>query len=131
MKTPIAIAILASFLSLGTMAAAEQVMAPKDVVVMDMGSEKMLTGSNGLTLYTFDKDTDGKSACNDACAKKWPPLKASAGAKPVGAYTIVKRDDGTLQWAYKGKPLYFFVNDKASMDMNGNGVGGKWHLAKP
>ncbi len=93
----------------------------------------MLTGSDGMTLYTFDKDVagDGKSACTGPCAEKWPPLDAPAGAKPTGDFTIVTRDDGTHQWAYKGKPLYFWSNDKAPGDKTGDGVKQVWHVAKP
>jgi predicted lipoprotein with Yx(FWY)xxD motif len=42
----------------------------------DIGGKMVLTDANGMTLYTFDKDTngDGKSVCNDDCAVKWPPL---------------------------------------------------------
>jgi len=103
---------------------------PAGISVMDMGKTSMLMGANGMTLYILDTDTTDKSTCNDACAKRWPPLTAPADAKPHGAYTIIKRDDGTRQWAYKGKPLYFFAGDKASMDMTGDGLGGKWHVAK-
>jgi predicted lipoprotein with Yx(FWY)xxD motif len=99
---------------------------------MKMGTMSMLTGASGLTLYVFDADTvPGKSACNGPCAAKWPPLAAPSDAKPVGAYTIVTRDDGSTQWAYKGKPLYFFASDKQPMDTTGDGVAGKWHVASP
>jgi hypothetical protein len=73
----------------------------------------LLTGATGgMTLYTHDADASGKSTCNGPCAASWPPLTAETGAKPVGKYTIVTRDDGSLQWAYDGKPLYFWKNDK-------------------
>src|SRR5579859_7832581 len=72
----------------------------------------MLTNNKGMTLYTFDKDADGKSMCNGECAKNWPPLMASKKDKPMGDWTIVKRDDGKMQWAYKGKPAYRWAKDK-------------------
>lgn len=56
---------------------------------------------------------------------------AADGAKLVGQFTIVTRDDATKQWAYKGKALYYYKADKASMDTTGDGVGGRWHIAKP
>ena len=46
-----------------------------------------------------------------------------------GDFTLVERKDGTKQWAYKGQPLYLWVNDKALGDMTGDGVGGVWHIA--
>jgi predicted lipoprotein with Yx(FWY)xxD motif len=93
---------------------------------------EILTDAKGMSLYTFDKDTDGKSACNGACATNWPVLKAEAGDAPTGSYTIVTRDDGSKQWAYKGKPLYTFAKDQKAGDVTGDGLlNGAWHLAKP
>jgi predicted lipoprotein with Yx(FWY)xxD motif len=68
----------------------------------------VLTNNAGMTLYTFDKDTagSGKSECNGPCAANWPPLLAGADARPGGDYTIITRNDGAKQWAWKGKPLY-------------------------
>ncbi len=66
-----------------------------------------LVGANGMTLYTFDKDTagNGKSVCNGGCAASWPPFMAADSDKPSGDFTIVTRDDGKKQWAAKGWPL--------------------------
>lgn len=87
--------------------------------------------SNGATLYTFDKDTGGKSACRDNCAKNWPPALAAEDDVASGDWTFVESHDGKRQWAYKGKPLYRFVKDTKPGDTSGDGVGGVWHLAKP
>ena len=91
-----------------------------------------LTNSAGMTLYTFDKDAagSGKSVCNGACAGLWPPLLAAADAKPSGDYTIITRDDGARQWAYKGKPLYLWSKDTKSGDRSGDGFNNVWRLAK-
>ena len=98
----------------------------------DSAKGKVLTNDAGMTLYTFDKDSGGKSACNGGCPGNWPPLMAAAGAKPVGDYTIITRDDGGMQWAYKGKPLYNWKNDKAPGDITGDGfLNGAWHIAQP
>jgi len=94
--------------------------------------EGLLTDSKGMTLYTFDKDKDapGKSACNGPCAENWPPLKASADSKPAGDWTTVNRDDGSKQWAYKGKPVYLWIKDKKPGDKTGDGVKDVWHVVK-
>lgn len=94
-------------------------------------ADGVLTGPNGMTLYTFDKDSDGKSACNGPCAANWPPLMADAGAKASGDYSIVTRDDGSKQWAHKGKPLYYWSKDKQAGDKTGDGFNKVWHTAKP
>jgi predicted lipoprotein with Yx(FWY)xxD motif len=90
----------------------------------------MMTNSAGMTLYTFDKDEGGKSACNGPCAGNWPPLMAAADAKASGDWTIFTRDDGSKQWAYKGKPLYSWSKDQKPGDMTGDGFNGAWHVVK-
>ena len=92
-----------------------------------------LTGPNGMTLYTFDKDAagSGKSACNGACATAWPPLMAADTDKPSGDYSVVARDDGKKQWAYKGKPLYYYAKDTKAGDKTGDGVNNVWKTARP
>ena len=105
-------------------------MAPTKVGTSEKG--KVLTNDSGMTLYVFDKDSGGKSACNGPCAGNWPPLAAAAAAMPMGDYTVITRDDGTKQWAYKGRPLYAWKNDKKPGDITGDGfLNGAWHIAQP
>ena len=96
-------------------------------------SNGVLAGSNGMTLYTFDKDAagSGKSVCNGPCATNWPPLAAAADAQAEGDYSIVTRDDGSRQWAHKGKPLYFWIKDQKPGDKTGDGVNKLWRVATP
>jgi predicted lipoprotein with Yx(FWY)xxD motif len=96
-----------------------------------MEKDGMLVDAHGMVLYSYDKDGKGVSNCNDACAKNWPPLMAPAGAKAEGEWSLVKRADGTEQWAYDGKPLYTFAADKAPSDATGDGKMGVWHVVKP
>jgi len=92
---------------------------------------KTFVDAKGMTLYTFDKDAGGKSMCNGPCAENWPPALASDGAKPMGAWTLVTRDDGLKQWALNGKPVYAFVKDTKPGDKVGDGfLNGAWHIAK-
>jgi predicted lipoprotein with Yx(FWY)xxD motif len=91
----------------------------------------VLTNAAGMTLYTFDKDAGGKSACNGPCAANWPPLMAAADAKASGDWSIVARDDGGKQWAYKGKPVYLWGKDQKPGDKTGDGFNNVWHVATP
>lgn len=76
-------------------------------------------------LYTYDLDTPTRSACNQECAgKRRPVLVRTPGAKPIGDWTIVKRNDGSSQWAYRGRPVYTLFHDTPE----GDGEGGPWHL---
>jgi predicted lipoprotein with Yx(FWY)xxD motif len=96
-------------------------------------ADGVLTGPNGMTLYTFDPDpvNSGKSVCNGGCATNWPPLMAEAGAKTAGDFTVITRDDGKAQWAFKGKPLYYWAKDQKPGDKTGDGVNNVWKVAKP
>ena len=94
-------------------------------------SDGVLVGPNGMTLYTFDRDAAGKSACNGPCATNWPPLMAPAGAAASGDWSIVTRDDGSKQWAFRGKPVYYWAKDGKPGDRTGDGVNNVWHLARP
>ncbi|MGY1450795.1 COG4315 family predicted lipoprotein [Pseudomonas chlororaphis] len=97
-----------------------------------MTKDGMFVDHKGMTLYTFAKDSGGKSMCNDKCAANWPPLMAASGDKAMGEWIVIKRDDGSMQWAYDGKPLYTFVMDKKAGDMTGDGkMDGAWKVAKP
>ncbi len=62
-----------------------------------------LTNTAGMTLYTFDKDSAGKSACNGPCATNWPPLMAGSSAKASGDWSVVKRDDGPQAVGLQGQ----------------------------
>ena len=96
-------------------------------------ADGVLVGPSGMTLYTFDRDEagSGKSACNGPCATIWPALGVAETAKPMGDYTIVVRDDGKKQWAYKGRPLYYWSKDAKPGDKTGDGMMGAWKVARP
>ena len=117
----------ATLLALLVSACASPAIAPASA------QDGVLVGPNKMTLYTFDRDMAGagKSACNGPCAANWPPLMAAADAKPMGDWSIVMRDDGSRQWAYKGRPLYYWAKDQKPGDKTGDGFNKVWHLATP
>lgn len=96
-------------------------------------ADGVLTGSNGMTLYVFERDTagSGRSVCNGPCATLWPALLASDTDKGYGDYAVIVRDDGRKQWAYKGKPLYYFARDTKAGDRTGEGFNQIWNTARP
>jgi predicted lipoprotein with Yx(FWY)xxD motif len=121
-------ALLAGLLVAATGALA-QTAAPAKVA--DTSKGKALVDAKGMTLYTFDRDAAGKSNCNGQCAQNWPPLVATASASASGDWSVVTRDDGSKQWAYKGKPLYLWVKDTKPGEVTGDGVNNVWHIAAP
>ena len=96
-------------------------------------SDGVLVGPGGMTLYTFDKDVagSGKSTCNGPCATNWPPLTATQGDSANGDFSIITRDDGSKQWAVKGKPVYYWSKDSKPGDKTGDGFNKVWQVAKP
>ena len=123
--------IAAAALALGTAVALAQGAAPAKVADTPKG-KVLVDAQKGMTLYTWDRDTmPGKSGCNGQCATNWPPLMVSGEAKDMGSWTVIVRDDGAKQWAYKGKPLYFWKDDKKSGDADGDGRNNVWHIAAP
>ena len=117
-------AALAVF-AVSTLAATAMAQAPARL------TDGVLTNNAGMTLYTFDKDAGGKSACNGPCATNWPPLMAAADAKAAGDWSVITRDDGARQWAYKGQPVYLWAKDQKPGDKTGDGFNSVWHVAKP
>lgn len=86
----------------------------------------MLVDAKGMTVYTFDNDSTGKSACTGQCAQNWPPVPAAEGTPPE-PYGSITREDGTRQLTYKGKPVYTFVKDQKPGDKTGDKVKDVWH----
>jgi predicted lipoprotein with Yx(FWY)xxD motif len=88
----------------------------------------VLTGPNGMTLYTHVGDTATSSSCTGSCATTWPPLetKGQPTAQPgiTGQLGTLTRLDGGTQVTYRGLPLYYWQGDTKAGDATGNGVEG-------
>ncbi|MBZ0286365.1 MAG: hypothetical protein K8I30_02030, partial [Anaerolineae bacterium] len=96
-----------------------------------------LIGPNGMTLYIYTPDPINETVCYGRCAENWPPLIVdSADAITVadgipGVASTVTREDGSLQVAYNGLPLYYWVKDQQPGDTTGNRVGRVWWVVPP
>ena len=98
----------------------------------------VLVDGAGKTLYTWDRDTGPTSTCVGSCASTWPPLMLPAGTTtPVAGAGVSllsaapRPDDAArLQVNWDNKPLYYYAADTAPGDVNGDGVGGTWHVVK-
>ena len=96
----------------------------------------ILVDAAGLSLYRFDPDEPGAgtSACTGDCADAWPPLsepEPTAGGGVSAPLSTFERDDGTVQVAADGWPLYYFASDGAPGDVEGQGVNDVWWLVAP
>ncbi len=101
------------------------------------GVGKVLIDSKGLTLYYFEKDQGGKSACYGACESAWPPLTGTpegSGGTQASMFGTTKRKDGTTQVTYAGWPLYTFEGDSKPGEDNGTdskAFGASWYPLHP
>jgi predicted lipoprotein with Yx(FWY)xxD motif len=132
MRIPIVAAFRAAFAGgivlLLALSALAQTIPPTSA---ETAKGKALVDLNGMTLYVFDRDGNGKSNCNGQCAVSWLPLIADTDAQASESFSFISRDDGRKQWAYKGKPLYTWAKDKKPGDATGDGFNNAWHVASP
>ena len=99
----------------------------------------LAAGPQMMTVYLFEGDKGGSSACSGACAQAWPPVTTTAAATAgAGAsasmLATITRSDGTKQVTYNGHPLYYFIQDKAPADTTGQGAkafGADWYVLLP
>ncbi|MFV2054151.1 hypothetical protein [Aliiroseovarius sp. YM-037] len=104
---------------------------PTAVTNTEIGAVLASSG-NGLTLYTFRNDRAGRSTCVGGCAQSWPPFLAGANPRSNDGSKLIRRADGSRQWANAaGMPLYFWAGDSAPGQTSGDGVGGVWDAARP
>jgi predicted lipoprotein with Yx(FWY)xxD motif len=106
------------------------------VAVRATGLGRILVDAHGHSLYLFEKDQHGRSACYGACAAYWPPLLTSAKPRPArGVHAsllgVSRRSDGKRQVTYAGHPLYTVVSDRRAGQTTGEGVnsfGAPWDV---
>jgi predicted lipoprotein with Yx(FWY)xxD motif len=110
---------------------------PMELKAKDVSIGKIVVDGRDMTVYLFEKDKGGKSACTGACASLWPPLITSDGKVTAGSgvnaswISTADREDGTKQVTYHGWPLYYYAKDTKPGDMNGQGLnsfGGPWYV---
>lgn len=97
----------------------------------------ILTDAKGRTLYLFENDTKAnESTCTGKCAANWPAFTVTGAVSlpsgVPGTLTTFKRaDDGKMQVAYNGIPLYYFAKDAKPGDTNGQEIGDVWYVIAP
>lgn len=104
-------------------------------VTLNGMSETVLTTAKGMTLYYYDKDSQGTSTCTGGCAKLWPAYTLDSG-QPTGPSDIagglaVFQGANGRQVEYNGHPLYTYVKDENPGDVKGDGIFPTWHAATP
>jgi predicted lipoprotein with Yx(FWY)xxD motif len=97
----------------------------------------MVVDGRGFTVYRYEKDSSSPahSACDDACAQKWLPVRASGDVALTGIDRAligsVTRRDGTDQVTLGGRPLYRFSGDRMPGETAGQGLDNAWFPLTP
>jgi predicted lipoprotein with Yx(FWY)xxD motif len=109
--------------------------AAAEIALADSSLGQIIVDGAGLTLYIFQPDEAGTPTCYDDCATAWPPLLADDAASVTAGtgldatkITVVDRTDGGKQVKYGNWPLYYFANDAAAGDVNGQGLNDVWYV---
>ncbi|HEX5937090.1 MAG TPA: hypothetical protein VFZ75_05290 [Actinomycetota bacterium] len=113
----------------------EEAEATVEVASSDLG-DIVVDGDEGTTLYVFLADETTESTCYDDCEAAWPPLTVEgepAAGEGIDASLLgtSERTDGSVQVTLDGHPLYYFAQDAAPGDVNGQGVGDVWFVVSP
>lgn len=107
-------------------------LATASVQAQPVLKDGVLTDPAGRTLYTFDKDQPNQSQCAGGCLQAWPAYVGGADGQSPALQGLSRfEQNGTQQWAWNGRPLYYFAGDAKPGDRNGDGKGGVWHIVKP
>lgn len=117
----------------GSTSSSSAAMAQPLMMHKDAKLGNILVDAKGMTLYVFDKDTAGKSNCTGDCLVKWPALTTAnaqdmvmANGDVTATFGVIEREDGTYQVTANEMPLYYYYEDKAPGDVNGQAVGDVW-----
>lgn len=131
MRRPVLISAFVLLATATAAMAAPPPPTPADVAVFkEKGAYVFRSSGESFPLYTFDRDQPAKSKCTGPCAAAWPPLAAAPGSAAVGDWSVIARDDGASQWAWRGKPVYTYAKDGPEK-ATGDGLGGVWRLIPP
>lgn len=124
------LSLIGALASVPMLALAADQPLPSEIGARDLGGGRLFVTADGLTLYTYKRDSEqpGTSTCVDECASTWPPVIASEDAKPQGDWELIARPDGSLQWAYRGEPVYRYVKDTVPGTMVGEKASGSWDV---
>lgn len=105
---------------------------PPPVAMRNTETGTVLTDARGMSFYVYSRDATDRSNCTGSCAQQWIPVPATADARTAAPnWSVVVRDDGARQWAYKGRPIYTWVGDQKPGDTFGQNQNSDWSVAKP
>lgn len=108
---------------------------PLGVAETDLG--EIVVDAEGMVVYYFtnDEPDSGVSACEGGCLEAWPPVLSDSETPEAEGVTgelgTIETPDGELQVTINGMPIYYFAEDEAPGDTNGQGVNEVWYVVAP
>jgi len=99
---------------------------PPEFAVVQVANGRMITDHTGYSVYASDADAPNTSNCDGPCLEEWKPVLAAETAVPSGEWSVFERAPGVKQWAFRGEPLYTYVNDPSARGAVGSDMPG-WH----
>lgn len=136
MKMKAGAAVLFAFAAVGPVQAEtseEEILRmyiPADISLVREDGKYAFQSDLAVPFYTYDRDEPGISNCTGKCAETWWPVRSKRETTPSEPWSLIERDDGRPQWAYKGQPMYYYVNDEVGKKL-GDGIDGEWHVLEP
>jgi predicted lipoprotein with Yx(FWY)xxD motif len=103
-------------------------LVPPGFTVVTTALGRLLTTDKQMSVYTFDRDSAGRSRCDKECALLWLPIIAPVFVQVGHGWSVFDRGDGVKQWAFKGRPLYIFKPERHRRGLSGEDMPG-WHGA--
>ena len=133
-----AIVVLALLLSAATLMAGCTQQQPLTVKITENPTYgKILTDSTGRSLYIQARDVPNTGAVANLgeVGRFYPPFYAESVTDGDGIniseFGHISRADGKQQTTFRGWPLYYYINDKASGEAKSQGANNITFLAKP
>lgn len=101
---------------------------PPGFTIIATSTGRMIATDTRTSVYVSDADRPGQSDCRDQCLQSWTPVVAPAFARQRGDWSVVEREPGVRQWAFRKQPLYTYRHDIVGHQASllGSDVSG-WH----
>lgn len=98
---------------------------PPQFSVTQVATGRLLSTTDGYSVYMWDRDGQNKSNCDAACLREWAPVVApDVAPAAMGEWSVFERSPGIKQWAFRSRPLYIHRTELNNRSLEGSDVPG-------